>query len=104
MSINDARFACLISRGFDSEATNDMELKWLVSSGATSSDLNGAWKEFLELQGFLYTTYPDAKRAWLLALGYSGSTQDMLNQYWSDCPSQDPEESTYTQEYKTEYV
>ena len=49
MSINDARFACLISRGFDSEATNDMELKWLVSLGATSSDLNGAWKEFLEL-------------------------------------------------------
>ena len=64
----------------------DLEIQWLKSNGATSSDRADAWREFLALQGFSGTVYPDAKGAWLSSLGYTGSTQDMLAQFWLACP------------------
>ena len=65
----------------------DMELAWLKAEGATSDNRNAAWEEFLTIQGFPYSTYSDARNAWLKNLGYTGATEDMLNQYWTSCPT-----------------
>ena len=68
----------------------DMEIAWLQSEGATSDERNDAWEEFLTLQGFPYSTHSDARNSWLKSLGYTGATEDMLNQYWTDCPTSAP--------------
>lgn len=65
----------------------DMEIAWLQDQGATSDNRMSAWEEFLVLEGFPYSTYSDARFSWLESLGYTGATEDMLNQYWKDCPT-----------------
>lgn len=87
MSLNDRRLTCFLVSGITKEAMPEMELAWLKSEGATSSNRMDAWEEFLIIQGFTYATFSDARAAWLSSLGYTGATEDMLNQYWSDCPT-----------------
>ena len=87
MSLNDKRFTCFLVSGITKGSTNNMEVAWLQLEGATSNDRMDAWEEFLIIQGFPYTTYSDARAEWLKSLGYTGATEDMLNQYWSECPT-----------------
>ena len=68
-------------------ALPNLELKWLQDNGATSSVRMDAWKEMLELKGFFYTTFSDARRLFLESFGYTGTVQGMLNTFWQDCPS-----------------
>ena len=87
MSLNDKRLTCFLVSGITKEAMPEMELAWLQAEGATSSNRMDAWEEFLLIQGFAYDTYPDARSAWLKSLGHTGAIEDMLNQYWTDCPT-----------------
>lgn len=87
MSMSDNRRVCFLISGVTKKAVPDMEVEWLQSQGATANDRNDAWEEFLTLEGFPYTTYPDARNTWLKSLGFTGATEDMLNQYWIDCPT-----------------
>ena len=87
MSMSDDRRVCFLISGISKKAVPDMEIEWLQSQGATSNDRMDAWEEFLTIKGFPYTTYPDARRSWLESLGFTGATEDMLNQYWQDCPT-----------------
>lgn len=64
----------------------EKELSWLKANGATSNARMDAWKQFLEMQGFIYTTYTDSRKNWLVSQGFSGSVQDMLNQFWAVTP------------------
>ena len=66
-------------------ALADLELEWLHDNGATATNRTDAWKQFLNLQGFEYTTFSDARNKWLKSLGYTGTTQDMLNKLWLTC-------------------
>ncbi len=87
MELNDNKVQCFLISGITKEAMPDMELAWLKSGGATSDNRNDAWEEFLTIQGFPYYSHSDARNAWLKSLGYTGATEDMLNQYWTECPT-----------------
>jgi len=87
VSLNDNRLTCFLINGITKEAMPEMELAWLQDNGATSDNRMDAWEEVLTLQGFPYSTYPDARNSWLKNRGYSGSTQDMLNLFWLECES-----------------
>ena len=77
-----------------------MELEWLQDNGATADSLMDCWKQYLELQGFTYSTYNDALVAWLKSKGLSGALNDMLNNFYADTPV----EGAFGEEYTNEFT
>ncbi len=97
-SMIDDRHSCLGSSG----AMLDEEIVWLRTNGATSTNKMDAWKEFLAIQGYPEGAFPDPRSAWLKSFGYTGTAEDMLAQFWAECPSL-VVISEYTNEYTSEY-
>ena len=76
----DAKFDALRGQGFTG-SVSDMTLQWLISNGATSSQLSDAWDEMLESKGF-GPANPDGWYDLLGSLGYTGSISVRSRDFW----------------------
>jgi hypothetical protein len=83
MSINDARYATLVSLGFTGQV-NDMLLQYYLANGAVTPQINDAMLEFLVASGAQGEQVNDMWVNYLISLGYEGSINDMLLLYWTN--------------------
>jgi hypothetical protein len=80
-SLVDTKFAKLRLAGHTG-AMSDMLLQWLQAGGATSSNINDAWREWLDIQGYTSGSRADDWFSYLRAQGYTGAKSDMELQFW----------------------
>lgn len=83
MSINDARYAALVSLGFTGQV-NEMLLQYYLANGAVTPQINDAMFEFLVAVGAQGEQVNDMWFNYLTSLGYEGSLNDKLLQYWEN--------------------
>ena len=101
MNLNDSKRNFYIAQGVLPAPLNDMELEWLQDNGATASSLMDCWKQFLEIRGYIYGTYNDSLTGYFKGLGYTGSLNDMLNDFYGDSPP--PVDGAFTEEFTNEF-
>ena len=79
--VNDDKLSALGGTSLDN--TNDLEIIWLQSKGATSDNINDAWMELYVIDGATADNINDAALEWLLIQGYTGDNlADGWAWYW----------------------
>jgi hypothetical protein len=62
---------------------DDLEIAFLQANGATSDNVNTAWREYLTARGFTTGNYNTDMFAYLGSKGYTGALPDRLAQWWA---------------------
>lgn len=84
-TLNDVKYESLATQTGLTGSLDDLETIWLLTeTGASSGHVNDLWYLLLEQQGFSTGSLGDRLFDWLRSLGYTGSLNDMLYQFWSD--------------------
>ena len=84
--------------------TRELLLAYYKASGATSNQLHDAEAEFLAARGYGAGTLQDRWYAFLRFLGYTGSVQDMQNEYWCVDGGVFPTGSAFTSGFDTGFA
>lgn len=61
---------------------DDLEIAYLQAEGATSDNVNDAWREVLTVKGFTTGNFNTDLYAYLGSLGHTGALPDRLSQFW----------------------
>lgn len=84
-SLNDLKYASLATQTGLTGSLDDLETVWLLTeTGASSGHINDLWFLLLEQQGYTTGSLGDRLFDWLVDLGYIGTLNDMLYQFWAD--------------------
>lgn len=84
MTLNEAKYAALLTLTGESGGTlNGLEYLWLSTETGETGTLNELWLKFLEGEGFTDGTLNGRQMAWLGSLGYTGTWNERMLQYWA---------------------
>jgi hypothetical protein len=81
----DAKYAALVRQGFSGD-TDSMETAYYLANGATSNSRTDAEREFLLSQVGVTDAANNDMWYQFLSVTYSGSVDDMLQEYWNSLP------------------
>lgn len=86
MTLRDAKYAALQTlTGLSVGTINDMERQWLlIETGESTGYINDLYGIYLTGQGYTTGTVSDRMYAFLGGLGYTGTLNDRLYQFWLD--------------------